>query len=85
MAYLGILTLSWHMLFILFAWNVDMTPRDTGNILGDEKKSQVLKRVEQNGRRGLGLRCHHGACVPDLSCQPVYPFSPSEKNELLFG
>lgn len=45
------------MLSVLFAWNVDMRPRDAGVILGDEKESRMTRTVEQNGRRGLGLWC----------------------------
>lgn len=42
---------SWHMLFVLLIWNVDMTCRDATIVLGDEKESQVMRTVEQNGRR----------------------------------
>lgn len=42
---------SWHMLFVLLIWNVDMTCRDATIVLGDEKESQVMEMVEQNGRR----------------------------------
>lgn len=57
---------SWHMLFVLLIWNVDVTPRDAAIILGDEKESQVMRMVKQNGKRMLGL-CYCRASVPGLT------------------
>lgn len=75
---------SWHILFVLLIWNVDMTPRDAAVILGDEKESQVMRVVEHKGRRMLGLCDHHGASVPGLTCQSLDHLL-TEKKKLLFG
>lgn len=46
--------------FVLSVWSVGMSPRDAAIILGDEE-SQVMKMVEQNSRKRLGLCSRHGA------------------------
>lgn len=45
--------------FVLSVWSVDMSPRDAAIIL--DKESQVMKMVEQNSRKRLGLCSRHGA------------------------
>lgn len=45
---------------VLSVWSVDMSHRDAAIILGDEE-SQVMKMIEQNSRKRLGLCSGHRA------------------------
>lgn len=47
-------------IFVLSVWSVDMSPKDAAIVLGDEE-SQVMKMVEQNNGKRLGLCSCHGA------------------------